>query len=195
MEKTIGTRPTSRVRAMVECAMLLAAYMVLSRIKFFSLPQGGDITPAAGLPLLMIGYRHGAKWASLSAVAAALLGMLLDGFLAPPAGTAASLLLCLLLDYFGGKLAIVSAAGINYLLKERNMLTLTISLVVSQMLHFLCVFTSGFLLWGSYAPEGMGAVYYSFIYNGSYCLPEGILTVVLALALFRTAPRLFSRQA
>lgn len=195
MEKTMGTRSTSRVRAMVECAMLLAAYIVLSRMKFLHMPQGGDLTPASSLPLLMIGYRHGPKWASLAAIASSLLSMLLDGFYAPPAGTVTALVLCLLLDYFVADLAIVSAAGVNHFLGEKSMATLGISVAVSQLLHFLCVFTSGFLLWGSYAPEGMGAVYYSFMYNGSYCLPEGILTVVVALALFRTAPRLFSRQA
>ncbi len=183
MERTMGTRPHARVRAMVECAMLLAAYMVLSRIKFFSLPQGGDITPAAGLPLLMIGYRHGPKWACISAVAAALLGMLLDGFYAPPAGTAASLALCLLLDYFLSKFSIVAAAGFTHLMKKKNAVTIGI-----------CVFVSGFLLWGSYAPEGMNVIYYSFAYNGSYCIPEAILITVVAVALYRTAPRLFSRQ-
>lgn len=194
MERTMGTRPHARVRAMVECAMLLAAYMVLSRIKFFSLPQGGDITPAAGLPLLMIGYRHGPKWACISAVAAALLGMLLDGFYAPPAGTAASLALCLLLDYFLSKFSIVAAAGFTHLMKKKTAVTIGISAMISLLLRFLCVFVSGFLLWGSYAPEGMNVIYYSFAYNGSYCIPEAILITVVAIALYRTAPRLFSRQ-
>ena len=40
----------------------------------------------------------------------------------------------------------------------------------------------------------MNVIYYSFAYNGSYCIPEAILITVVAVALYRTAPRLFSRQ-
>lgn len=188
------TKSTGRIRAMIECAMLIAAFMVLSRLKFIQMPQGGSLTPAAGLPLLLIGYRHGWKWASLSTVAATLLEMLLDGFYAPPAGTLGALILCLLLDYFLAQFSIVSAAGVNKLLGEKTVVTLGASVLISQLLHFVCVFLSGVLLWGSYAPEGMGAVYYSFTYNGSYCIPESILTTVVAVAIFKTAPRLFAHQ-
>ncbi len=194
MERTIGARSHTRVRAMVECAMLISAYIVLSRIKFFTLPQGGDITPAAGLPLLLVGYRHGWKWGCISAAAATLLGILLDGFYPPPAGTFFSFFLCLLLDYFLAKLAVVSAAGITHLLRKKSTFTVCVSVLVSQLLRFLCAFLSGFLLWAVYAPEGVGPVYYSFTYNGSYCIPEGILTMVVTAALFHTAPRLFNRQ-
>ncbi len=194
MENTIAPRPLARMRAMVECAMLIAAFMVLSRIKFIHMPQGGDLTPCAGLPLLLIGYRRGLKWSCISAVAATLLEFLLDGFYAPPAGTVLAFVACLLLDYFLANFAVVSAAGINHFLRRRTVLTVGISVLVSQLLHFLCVFLSGFLLWGSYAPEGMGAVLYSFNYNASYCVPESLLTAVVAVALFKTAPQLFHRQ-
>lgn len=194
MENTAKPRTLLRVRAMVECAMLIAAFMVLSRIKFIQMPQGGSLNPAAGLPLLLIGYRHGLKWSCISAVAATVLEMLLDGFYAPPAGTLWAFVLCLLLDYFLAQFSVVSAAGINWLLGRRSLVGVGISVLVSQLLHFLCVFLSGFLLWGSYAPEGMGPVWYSFSYNGSYCIPQSILTTVVAVALFRAAPRLFDRQ-
>ncbi|MCI8880366.1 MAG: energy-coupled thiamine transporter ThiT [Clostridiaceae bacterium] len=194
MENTVKPRPLSRVRAMVECAMLIAAFMVLSRITFIRMPQGGSLTPVAGLPLLLIGYRRGLKWACISAVAATFLEMLLDGFYAPPAGTLWAFVLCLLLDYFLAQLSVVSAAGINRLIGQRSLVAVGISVLISQLLHFLCVFLSGFLLWGSYAPEGMGPVRYSFSYNASYCIPQSVLTMVVAAALFRAAPRLFARQ-
>ncbi len=194
MERTMGTRPAARVRAMVECAMLIAAYMVLSRMKFLQMPQGGSLNPAAGLPLLLVGYRHGLKWSGVSAVAATLLSMLLDGFYAPPAGTVTAFFLCLLLDYFLSSFSIVSAAGINWFLKKKTVLTVGVSVFVSQLLQFLCVFVSGFVLWGTYAPEGMGPVYYSFTYNASYCFPQAILTTAVTVGLFRAAPQLFSRS-
>lgn len=194
MENTVNTRPAARLRAMVECAMLIAAFMVLSRMKFIQMPQGGSLNPAAGLPLLLIGYRHGLKWSCISATAATLLEILLDGFYAPPAGTLTAFAACLLLDYFLAQFSVVSAAGFTCLIGRRDTLTVGVSVLASQLLHFLCVFLSGFMLWGSYAPEGMNPVWYSFSYNASYCIPQSILTTVVAAALFRAAPILFRRQ-
>jgi thiamine transporter len=48
-------------------------------------------------------------------------------------------------------------------------------------MHFL----SGVLIFGSYAPEGQSAAVYSLIYNGSYMLPEMILTTLVAVILTR----------
>lgn len=55
-------------------------------------------------------------------------------------------------------------------------------------LRFLCSFLSGWLLWGSYAPEGWSVAYYSFIYNGSYMLPNIIIGVIVILIIGKTAP-------
>ena len=63
-------------------------------------------------------------------------------------------------------------------------------------LRFVCSWISGAWLWGSYQDSyewavGMNVWLYSFIYNGSYMLPEMVLTAIGAGALYKAAPKLF----
>jgi thiamine transporter len=62
----------------------------------------------------------------------------------------------------------------------------------------VCSFLSGVLLWDSYAPEGMNVWIYSLTYNGSYMIPNAILTtaliVVLCLAVDPTTLRPMKRK-
>ena len=49
------------------------------------------------------------------------------------------------------------------------------------------------LVWGN-LNEGLSAWTYSLVYNGSYMLPETLLTMVAAVLLCRVAPQIFDRQ-
>jgi thiamine transporter len=49
---------------------------------------------------------------------------------------------------------------------------------VVSLIRFICHFISGVTIWGDYSNGSMGAVWYSFTYNGSYMLPELIITVI-----------------
>ena len=60
-------------------------------------------------------------------------------------------------------------------------------------IRFLCSFLSGVLIWGNLS-DGLPAWTYSLTYNGSYMLPETLLTMVAAVLLCRVAPQIFDRQ-
>ena len=55
--------------------------------------------------------------------------------------------------------------------------------------RYLCHIASGILIWGVYAPEGTPVWLYSLLYNGSYMVPEMIITTIvvglLAGAVFK----------
>ena len=59
------------------------------------------------------------------------------------------------------------------------------------VLRFLCSFLSGVLIWGNLS-DGLPAWIYSLTYNGSYMLPEGIMTTIAVVLLYKAAPQLFS---
>ena len=66
-------------------------------------------------------------------------------------------------------------------------------------LRFVCSFLSGWLLWGSYKDsyawaEDLPVWLYSLIYNGSYMLPEALLTVLGAVLLYKAMPKQFQAQ-
>ena len=65
---------------------------------------------------------------------------------------------------------------------------------MAGFLRFLCSFLSGVLIWGNLT-DGLPAWTYSLVYNGSYMLPETLLTMVAAVLLCRVAPQIFDRQS
>jgi thiamine transporter len=49
--------------------------------------------------------------------------------------------------------------------------------------RFLMHFVSGVVFFGIYAPEGMNPLVYSAIYNGSYLIPELVISGVMIYML------------
>ena len=83
---------------LVECALMIAMSTVLSMFKIFELPQGGAVTCASMVPMVILSFRHGPKWGLTAAFAESLLQMILK-FDAPTAKTFVAFTLVILLDY------------------------------------------------------------------------------------------------
>ena len=49
--------------------------------------------------------------------------------------------------------------------------------------RFLCHFVSGVIFFASFAPPGMSPWLYSVIYNGSYLVPELVISVIVIQVL------------
>lgn len=183
---------SSKTRILVESAMLLALSMILSYIKVYELPQGGSITLEM-LPIVVIALRHGTKWGCFSGFVFGLLQMILGFNNVLYCNTILAMIGCILLDY----VLAFTALGLAdfFASKFSNKTTGVVAgSVIVGLLRFVCSFLSGWLLWGSYAPEGMGAVVYSFVYNASYMIPNIIILAVVMGLLSKTAPKLFQQQ-
>ncbi|HPF19296.1 MAG: energy-coupled thiamine transporter ThiT [Bacillota bacterium] len=185
----------SKVRILAECAILIAVGTVLAQFKLFRMPNGGSVTAVSMLPFILISFRHGTNWGLLAGFANSLLQMLLGGVYAPPAGTATALVGAVLLDYILAFTLLGLADGFSHMLGEKKTWkNVTFGTFAVCFLRFLCSFVSGFLIWGSLTEDGFGAVTFSLIYNGSYMLPETIITVAVMAALYQKAPMLFRQQ-
>ena len=187
----------NKTRAMVECALMIALGTVLAQIKVWQMPYGGSVTLVSSLPFILISYRHGVKWGVMSGLANGVL-QILTGWYAPPAGTIGAIVLCVMLDY----LLAFSCLGLASIFSkpiENRKAGVFAGVSVVMILRFLCSFVSGAMLWGSYQSyyewaEGMSVWMYSFIYNGSYMLPEMLITVVVALLIVSVYPDFFKEQ-
>ena len=62
-------------------------------------------------------------------------------------------------------------------------LELALGAAVSSFLRYLCHIVSGVTIWKGYAPETQGVLYYAVTYNGSYMIPEIIITVIGAVVV------------
>ncbi len=185
----------SKVRILAECAILVAVGTVLAQIQLFRMPNGGSVTAVSMLPFILISFRHGNNWGLLAGFANSLLQMLLGGVYAPPAGTATALVGAVLLDYILAFTLLGLADGFARMFNGKlSLRTVSFGTFAVCLIRFLCSFVSGFLIWGSLTQDGFGAVTFSLIYNGSYMLPETIITVAAMAALYKKAPMLFRQQ-
>lgn len=162
------------LQRLVETAVALALVAVLSRIKIYQLPQGGSITAASMVPVFYIALRWGGWWGILTGALASGLVYLNEPFFVHP--------IQVLLDYpiaFG----VLGVAGFF-----RN--KPVIGIVVGGAGRFLAHFFSGIVFFASYAPKGTSPAVYSALYNGSYMLPEVVISIILTLLVLRAMQRI-----
>ena len=170
----------NNTKKITTCALLIAASTVLAWLsKLIPSPwlQGGSVTLASSVPIIIASIMFGTKWGLTASVVYAVIQMMM-GFYPPPTQTFVNYLLVVLLDYilaFG----VYGLAGLFY--KKDKPITIPISGFIVMCLRYVCHILSGLLIWGVYA-EDQSIVAYSLGYNGSYMIPEIIITtVVLAL--------------
>ncbi len=161
-------------------ALLIALATVLMWVsKLIPAPwmQGGSVTIASMVPIVMVGIMYGSKWGLCASVAYAVIQMMF-GFYPPPTQTFINFVLVILLDYiiaFGG----LGLSGIFYKITGKKKFSAPLSAFIVTSLRYVCHILSGILIWGVYAEEGQTVLAYSLIYNGSYMIPEIIITTVV----------------
>ncbi|MDF2567041.1 MAG: thiT [Oscillospiraceae bacterium] len=175
---------SQKTRKLVESALMIALATILSFFKVDGFwAQGGSVTACSMLPIIFIAFRYGLVWGSFTGVAYGLLQLLLATNSLAGASIGA-LVGSVLLDYilaFG----ILGIAAIFKKTIKNETIALASGSAFVIFLRFIMHFLSGVLIFGSYAPEGQSAAVYSLIYNGSYMLPEMILTTLVAVILTR----------
>ncbi len=191
---------SSKTKVLVEGALLIAISAVLSIWpKFKFLPYGGSITVCSMLPIILFSYRRGIKWGLLGGLAFALI-QTITGFTSSGTGFV-PFVFELLFDY----LVAFTVLGLGGMFRgklgssKKEFVTGT---VVAIMLRYLSHFISGYVVWGEYAEWFFGEVgswgqnilntmsgnalsaFYSLVYNGTYMIPELIITTIVAAIIF-----------
>jgi len=173
-------------------ALMIALSTVLMWVsKLIPAPwlQGGSVTLASMVPVIICGILLGTKWGLCASIAYSLIQMMF-GFYPPPTQTFSNFVLVILLDYvfaFG----VLGLAGMFYSMLKGSHFAAPISGFIVTSLRYICHIFSGVLIWGVYAEAGQSVLSYSVIYNGTYMIPEIIITTVV-LALI-TKFNIFSR--
>jgi len=188
----MSNNQSSNTRYLVEGALAIAIAFILSLIKIFELPYGGSISLEM-VPLVLIGLRNGPKWGGISAFAFSILKLILGFSNVLYCNTLGAQIGCILLDYVLA-FTVLGLAAIFVDIIGKNTKGVLISTVIVGLLQFLCSFLSGWILWGSYAWEGYSAPVYSLIYNGSYMLPNIIITTIIIAILYTKVPKLFRKN-
>ncbi len=176
-----------KTRKLTETALLIALGTILSLIQFPGpWVNGGSITLCSMLPICIIGYRYGVRWGILGGVVYGLLQLLL-GVNALRGISLATVALSVLLDYllaFG----VLGFSGLFRRKIQNQSAAFMAGAGIAIVLRFLCHFISGAFVWDTIlADTGLNwaGILYSFNYNGSYMLPELVITLVAGAILCR----------
>jgi thiamine transporter len=175
------------VRALCECAILLALAVVLSYIKFWQLPFDGSITLFSMLPICLVAIKYGWKWGLGTAFCYSWFQILQGGVFGWGL-TPVMLIGSLFLDY----ILAFTVLGLAGVFRKRGYLGMLGGVAMVCALRFLVHFLAGIILWANYEQfVAFGVewinhpVLYSICYNGVYMLPETILTVGVAAILLK----------
>lgn len=203
------TNQNKTILRLTESGILLAIGILLDTFLKFDATwlYGGSITACSMLPLVIIAYKYGVAWGSLSGVVHGLITMMISGGRA--GGLAAMIeeqgglqvfLGVLMLDYVLA-FAAIGLAGFAPKFTNNIPSALALGAVFGLVGRYIFHVLSGFLLFGSYAEWFFGEavtwggwflenlhgkvlyLVYSLIYNGLYMVPEIIITAVGGLLI------------
>ncbi len=176
------------IRTLCECAILLALSIVLSFFQFSRLPYGGSITLASMLPICLVSIKHGLGWGLGTGFCYAWF-QILQGNPFAWGLTPSMLLGSLFLDY----ILAFTILGVAGLFRNKGLAGRLGGITLACGLRFLVHFLAGIILWANYEEFiAFGAewvnqpVLYSICYNGAYMLPDTLITLAVAVFLFKT---------
>ncbi|MEA5013498.1 MAG: energy-coupled thiamine transporter ThiT [Candidatus Limiplasma sp.] len=158
-------------------ALAIALSFLLSYIRLYRMPQGGSITPASMLPLMLFAHAFGVVPGLLAGLVFGVLQLLQDPVILTP--------FQVILDYLLG-FGLLGLAGIGGQKKNKEKLFFPLGIALASFLRFLCSVLSGVLFFAEYAGD-QNPLWYSIVYNGSYMLPEALICIIVALLI---GPRL-----
>lgn len=199
MEEDKMENRNETLKKLVLSAVMIAIGTVLSLdpFKFGGLWLfGGGVTFCSMLPLVMVSYIYGCRWGVLTAFAYSLIQLLLGVDNVQYATSIPMAIAIILLDYVIAYTVIGFAGIFKNLIKDQTA-AIVAGIWVTFFARFVCHFITGWMIWDALWPNELGLLspVYSIYYNGSYMLPEAIITSVVAAILMKMAPKLFMGKA
>jgi len=212
-----------RVEALTLSAVMIAFAISISAIcapiPFLNLPFGGGFTIASMLPIIIVAYMYGTKWGLLTAFVYSFMQMLLgfntvSSFFLPGDSQMLihrAIIVCLI-DYVIAY-TVLGFGGV-FRKKYNTRKALVLGSVFAISLRYIAHIISGSIFFGTWAEwfftqEGFPAwgqsilntfsgsslsIVYSIIYNGTYMIPEIIITAIVACFVVRI-PQIKMRDA
>ena len=152
-------------------AMCIAIAFVLSCIRLFRMPQGGSVTPASMLPLVMFMLACGPLQGFVAGCAYGLLQLISDPWVIHPVQ--------LLVDYplaYGAMILGCLAA----MIPVKKEFKLPLAVLLAAVGRYAMAVLSGTVFFAEYAGD-QNALLYSLGYNISYLGPDTIVCMIVAL--------------
>ncbi len=168
------------IRELSAAAMCLALGFLLSFIKLWQMPQGGSVTLASMLPVMLFAYIYGTPKGLVVGFAYALLQCLQDFWVVHWA------------QFFLDYILAFTALGLAGLFKKSIFPGMILACVLRYALHVI----SGVIFFASYAAEAGQELWpYSLVYNLFVLIDLAICIVIVAIPPVSEMIQRFRRQA
>ena len=205
-----------RTQALTVSAIMIAFATSISAIcavmPFLNLPFGGGFTIASMLPIIIVAYMYGTKWGLLTAFAYSILQMLLgfntvSAFFLP--GDSQMLWWRAVLVIFIDYILAYSVLGLGGVFRKKfeTKKAIVLGSIFAISLRYIAHIFSGAIFFGTWAEwfftqdgfyswgqkiletfSGASlATVYSIIYNGTYMIPEIVITAIVACFVARVS--------
>jgi thiamine transporter len=159
-------------------AICVAMSFALSYLRIVKMPQGGSITIASLLPLMIYSYMFGTKKGVFAGMVYGFMQAIQDFYILHPAQ--------FLLDY-PVAFACIGLAGMFASVKALDkypQLQFALGAIVAGVCRFAAHFLSGIFAFGAFAPEGTPVVLYSLSYQAAYVFPDLAIAIVAGIFVF-----------
>ena len=158
-------------------ALSIALSFVLSCIRLFRMPNGGSVTPASMLPLMLFAAAYGVGPGFLA-------GMVYGAMQALQGGIAFLGFGQFILDY----LLAFTVLGLGGLAKKLpKSWGLYCAIIIAALARTICHTLAGILFWDT-------APWASFVYNITYLGPDTLICIVIAFAIAKPVMRIMRTQ-
>ena len=186
-----------QIKKLVFCAIMIALATVLNMIRVVQMPLGGEITLLSMLPIAVMSITLGIGWGLGGAFVYSLIqfvfGIAVDGLFAWGLGPV-QLIACIVLDY----LFAFTALGLAGLFRNRKH-GAVYGTALALFTRFLCHLASGYIIFANFEKFVVFGhsfmdkpLLYSICYNGTFMLPELIITCFAVFVISKT--KLFDRM-
>lgn len=153
---------------LASAALCIAISFVLSYIRLFRMPQGGSITPASMLPVMLFAFAYGFGPGLVCSLAYGVLQMFQDMYIVG--------VMQATLDYI---LAFGVISVVALFRNWKSPLNFSIGVIVAGLLRVICHVVSGVVYFGEYAPAGMDPLVYSLGYSLTSVGVDALICAVL----------------
>ena len=180
MSKTENSMKSVKLtQKLTESSIMLALAVILSILKVAELPYGGSITLASMLPMIIISYRYGFGWGSLTGFVYALIQMLFGLKNLSYATSVVAAIAIILLDYIFAFMA--TCLGALFRNMKKAPVAFGCAAFTVCLVRYIFHVISGCTVWAGLSIPTTDAFFYSLIYNATYMLPETIVTILAAV--------------
>ena len=147
--------------------LTLALTTILDLLKIYHFPQGGCVTLASMVPIILISYIYGPLVGMLTGFLFGILSLFFNPYMLHP--------IQVLFDYPLPYLSL----GLAGFFPNKRILGAVIAVFSRYFFHFI----SGVVFFGSFAPDGVSPWIYSLSVNGLLGLAEGVICIAVLLVL------------